>query len=254
MDVDQLVTARHDTNVTPNTGGTFGSSSIAIAGPRLRSAAATARQALLGLASERLGVPAAALTVARGVVSRRRQVRDVRRARRRPAAQRADGRARASSRARRPSKPVASYRLVGRARTPRVDIPAKVDRRLHLPPEHPRARDAARPDRAAARPGRLRAGTENGIVVGRRALDRGIGDARVVRRGDFLGVVASREFDAIEAAARLKVVYRDPPAISGSGNLWREMRELDAAGQAPARDPVRRRRRRRGARPAAAHR
>ena len=39
MDVDQLRSARHDTNVTPNTGGTFGSSSIAIAGPRLRSAA-----------------------------------------------------------------------------------------------------------------------------------------------------------------------------------------------------------------------
>src|SRR3954452_22106188 len=69
LDVDQLSTARHDTNVTPNTGGTFGSSSIAIAGPRLRSAAATARQVLLGLASERLGVPVDALTVARGVVT-----------------------------------------------------------------------------------------------------------------------------------------------------------------------------------------
>src|SRR4029079_913864 len=79
------------------------------------------------------------------------------------------------------------------------------------------------------------AGTENGIV----AVDEGsiarIGDARVVRRGDFLGVVASREVDAIEAAARLKVVYRDPPAISGSGNLWGEMRRLDTAGQSPAR-------------------
>src|SRR5262245_5583151 len=68
MDVDQLVTARHDTNVTPNTGGTFGSSSIAIAGPRLRSVAATARAALLGLASDRLGVPVAAPSVARGGV------------------------------------------------------------------------------------------------------------------------------------------------------------------------------------------
>ena len=66
----------------------------------------------------------------------------------------------------------------------------------------------------------------------------GIGDARVVRRGDFLGVVASHEYDAIQAAARLKVVYADPPTISGSGNLFAEMRALDAAGLAPARFQV----------------
>ena len=69
-----------------------------------------------------------------------------------------------------------------------------------------------------------------------------IGDARVVRRGDFLGVVASREYDAIEAAARLKVVYREPPRdLRAAGTSGAQMRELDSAGQAPARDPVRRR-------------
>jgi nicotinate dehydrogenase subunit B len=125
VDLDQLVFVRHDTNVTPNTGGTLGSSSIALAGPRLRSAAATARQALLGLAAARLGVPAAALTVARGVVSgggagvtygelvggRLFHV---------PMAEPvlAAGTA--------PAKPIASYTRVGIARVPRVDIPAKV--------------------------------------------------------------------------------------------------------------------------------
>src|SRR5206468_11879313 len=64
---------------------------------------------------------------------------------------------------------------------------------------------------------------------------RGIGDARGVRRGDFLGGVASREYDAIQAATTLKVVYAEPPEISGSGSLWGRLRELDAAGQAPAR-------------------
>ena len=63
----------------------------------------------------------------------------------------------------------------------------------------------------------------------------GIGDSRIVRRGNFLGVVASKEYDAIQAATQLKVVYANPPTISGSGNLWREMRSLGAAGQAPAR-------------------
>jgi CO/xanthine dehydrogenase Mo-binding subunit len=234
MDVDQFTTARHDTNVTPNTGGTFGSSSIAIAGPRLRSAAATARQALLGLASERLGVPVAALTVERGVVT-------------------AAGRSVAygelvSDRLLNvamaapsigpgvpPSKPVASYRLVGRARTPRVDVPAKVTGTytylqsvrvpgmLHGRIVRPRGQGA------------YGQGTATGIVSVDESSIARIGDARVVRRGDFLGVVASHEYDAIEAAARLKVVYRQPPAISGSGDLWREMRALDTAGQAPAR-------------------
>jgi hypothetical protein len=51
MDLGQLEFVRHDTNVTPNTGGTFGSSSISVGGQKLRAAAAAARQALLGLAS-----------------------------------------------------------------------------------------------------------------------------------------------------------------------------------------------------------
>jgi CO/xanthine dehydrogenase Mo-binding subunit len=234
MDVDQLVTARHDTNVTPNTGGTFGSSSIAIAGPRLRSAAATARQALLALASERLGVPVAELTVARGVVTGGGGSVSY--------GELVGGRLLDVSMAVAgldagvtPSKPVASYRLVGRARTPRVDIPAKVTGTyaylqsvrvpgmLHGRVVRPRGQGA------------YGAGTENGIVsVDERSIAR-IGSARVVRRGDFLGVVATHEVDAIEAAARLKVVYRGPPAISGAGNLWHEMRRLDVAGQAPAR-------------------
>jgi nicotinate dehydrogenase subunit B len=53
VDLDGLEFVRHDTAATPNTGGTLGSSSIALAGPRLRSAAATARQVLLPLPPER---------------------------------------------------------------------------------------------------------------------------------------------------------------------------------------------------------
>jgi len=47
--------------------------------------------------------------------------------------------------------------------------------------------------------------------------------------------VASREFDAIQAATALKVVYAEPPAMSGSGDLWGQMRVFDTSGQAPAR-------------------
>jgi CO/xanthine dehydrogenase Mo-binding subunit len=40
MDIGRMRFVRHDTNVTPNTGGTFGSSSIASAGPASSRAAA----------------------------------------------------------------------------------------------------------------------------------------------------------------------------------------------------------------------
>jgi nicotinate dehydrogenase subunit B len=78
-------------------------------------------------------------------------------------------------------------------------------------------------------------GTAAGILSVDESSIRGIGDARVVRRGDFVGVVASREFDAIQAATSLKVVYAEPPEMSGSGNLWGQMRAFEEASQAPAR-------------------
>ena len=38
----------------------------------------------------------------------------------------------------------------------------------------------------------------------------------------------------MQAAAQLKVKCADPPKIASSGNLWKSMRDFDAAGQAPA--------------------
>src|SRR5262245_28387833 len=125
MNVAQLAFVRHDTDVTPNTGGTFGSSSIAIAGQMLRSACGAARQTLLSLASARLGVPVGSLSVSEGVVSGgggsvsygelvagRLLAVALPSPLLRPGAP--------------PSKPVPEYRLVGISRMPRLDIPAKV--------------------------------------------------------------------------------------------------------------------------------
>ena len=221
MDVGQLVFVRHDTNVTPSTGGTLGSSSIAIAGPRLRSAAATARQALLGLASTSLGVPVESLTRQQGRRLRRRQVRHLRRARRRPALRRRDGGDVASTPGVAPAKKVGDYRSSGRTR-PADRHPGEGQRHLHLRARRQAARDAARPRRAAPRPGRLRRRLATAIVsVDERSIKH-IRGARVVRRGDFLGVVATHEYDAIQAAAQLKVVVggaaRDLRAAATSGS------------------------------------
>ena len=214
MDVGQLVVVRHDTNVTPNTGGTYGQQldrgrrAAGCAVPRPRR-----RQALLGLASAELGVPVASLTVSGGVVSGG--------GRRSPTASCVGGRLLNVAMASPRSIPASLRRSLWRptASSGRSRAAARHsgqgDRHLHLRPRHPRARDAARPARAAVRSGRLRRREHAGIVsVDERSI-AGIGDARIVRRGDFLGVVASKEFDAIQAAAQLKVEYATPPEISG---------------------------------------
>ena len=62
-----------------------------------------------------------------------------------------------------------------------------------------------------------------------------IPNAQVVQIGNFVGVVAKAEFDAIQAAAQLKVTWAPMPKLAGSGNMWAQMRAFDKAGQAPAR-------------------
>ena len=237
LEIDQLEFVRHDTNVSPDTGGTFGSSSIAYAGQRLRSAAAAARQALLGLASAHLGSPPAVLTVSRGVVSaggssvsygelvggRLLGVTL-------PSLLLGPGQA--------PAKAVAEYRLVGSSRVPRLDIPAKVRGTyvyIHA------VRVPGMLHGRVVRPlgqGAYGDGTLTGALSVDESSIAGCGDARLLRRGEFLGVVASKEYDAIQAASLLKVVYANPPELSGSGNLFGQMRSFDAAGQAPARTQV----------------
>jgi nicotinate dehydrogenase subunit B len=238
MDVAQLVFVRHDTDVSPDTGGTFGSSSIATAGQMLRSAAAAARQALLGLASQSLGAPAAGLGVSGGVVSaggRSLTYGELVGGRllnvALPAPILAPGQA--------PAKPVADYTLVGISRMPRLDIPAKVAGTYpYIHTVHVPGMLHARLVRPLGQ-GAYGDGTLAGILSVDESSIAGIGDARVVRRGDLLGVVASKEYDAIQAATRLKVVYRDAPStLSGSGDLFGQMRALDGAGQAAAHTQV----------------
>ena len=58
-----------DTWVAGSTGGEGGSNAMSGTGPKIRNVGALARQALLGLASTRLGVPTANLTISKGVIS-----------------------------------------------------------------------------------------------------------------------------------------------------------------------------------------
>ena len=222
MAFDQVKLAPVDTNVslsasTVGSGATKG----AFAATSLRGAAAAARTLMLGMAATQLGVPVANLTVADGVISGGSQplkYSDLM----------AGKLFNSTIAAVNPTlTPASDFKIIG-TNVPRQDIPAIVmatttyTQNVRVP------------------------GMIHGRVVrprGQAALGKGapvlsidptsiahIPGAQVVRVNDFVGVVAPHEYDAIQAAAELKVVWDETPSLPGAGNLAAALRA--EAGQA----------------------
>ena len=133
------------------------------------------------------------------------------------------------------TKAVSQYTLVGVSPGPqRVDIPPKVTGGYTY------VHSIRIPGMVHARLVRPRGqgaygdGTNPQIV----SIDAGsishIPGAKVVQKKNFLAVVAPLEYNAIQAAAELKVKWAAMPELPGSGNLFGEMRAQDTAGQVPA--------------------
>ncbi|MGP0090342.1 MAG: molybdopterin cofactor-binding domain-containing protein [Xanthobacteraceae bacterium] len=183
-----------DTARTPDEGFTSGSLSIESSGTALRLAGAEVRAILIGLAAERLGVPAEGLSVSDGVIS----APDGRKLGYGEIAAAADLHREASAKAA-PKSP-AAFQVVGKP-VPRRDIPAKVTggvayvQDLRLPGMlHGRI----------VRPPRYGAQLEDfGVADDVIARDLGRGVVAVVRDGSFLGVITEREEQAVEARKRL---------------------------------------------------
>jgi len=225
----------NDTNHTPSSFYTAGSSAIQSGGLTVRGAAAAAKNALLDLAATNLGVAKASLTVDKGVVSGGGKsvtygalvggkVFNVRNATAFSSPAGAPG-----------TKPIAQYKLVTKHGTQRVDIPAKVNgsftysHNIHVPGMiHGRV---VRPRGQGA----YGAGTAPAILSVDESSIAKIPTAKVVRSGNFIGVVADHEYAAIQAASQLKVKWAEMPPIAPVGNLFKQMREFDSAGKAPAR-------------------
>ena len=215
--MSQLSAVRLDTNVTPDQGATSSSSSIERGGPQLRAAAAEARQALLLRASQRLGVQTGSLVVNNGVVSidgdPSRSITYGRLLGDKPFAIRFTGTA--------PIKQAAQYKLVG-TRIPRVDMPDKVAGKCMY------MHSVRVPDMLHGRVVRPRGQRAYGSRVKVESLDErsiaGIPGARVVRRGDFVGIVADREWDAVKAARQLNVTWADTAPLPDPGKLPELMR------------------------------
>ncbi len=243
MSLSQLKFLRHDTNVTPIQGSTVGSQGIQRGGQQTRAAAAAAKTALLKLASASLGVPIASLSVKDGVVSGGGKsttygaligdkLFNVK-----ISGFSTSGSASTPAQAVAGSpgtKPVSQYKLVG-TNPPRVDIPDKVTGKFTY------VHNIKIPGMMHGRVVRPRGqgaygdGTAPKIVSIDESSIKHLPDVQIVRHGNFLGVVAPQEYAAIQAAAQLKVTWADPPALPGVGNLWKQMREHDSAGKAPAR-------------------
>ena len=221
LDMSQVKSVRIDTNITPNQGGTYSSAAINRGGPQIRTAAAEARLALLQLASKKLETPVERLAVSKGIVSvignGSRFVSYGELVGGKQFNIPFTGSA--------PVKPAAEYKLAGTA-VSRNDIPEKVSGK-YVYMQHVRL-----PGMMHGRVVRPRGQRAYGAGAKVQSIDetsiRSISGARVVRRGDFIGVVAEREWDAVRAAQQLKVTWETPPPLPGNRRLYEQMRGADS--------------------------
>jgi len=210
-----------DTARTVDQGPTVGSLTIRLAGPQLRQAAASGRQALLALAATRLGVPASNLGVKDGVV---RPVGDT--SRQVSYAELVGGRLLGVSIPVRGSgrgfglvlggaqpKAASEYTIVGQS-PPRIDIPGMVTG------QHFYIQDVRLP-------GMLHGRVIRPTGLGSQLLSHGKPShgARVVRLNNFLGVVAEREWDAIQAARDLDVKWSNWAGLPTMDKLYSYIRD-----------------------------
>src|SRR3989440_4603811 len=204
----RVVVVLGDTSQVPNQGATIASETIQITAVPLRKAAAQARQFLLARAAERLDLAGAELSVEDGLI-RGKDNRSIS-----YGELIADDTIRLELADNVAVKAVNAYTIVGQS-VPRVDLPAKATGELVY------VHDMRLPGMLHGRVVRPPyAGIDAGPFVGTSliAVDEAsvrdvAGLVAVVRIGDFVGVVAEREENAIKAAERLKVSWKQVPTL-----------------------------------------
>jgi nicotinate dehydrogenase subunit B len=220
----RIVVVLGDTAVVPNQGATIASETIQITAVPLRKAAAQARQFLVARAAEQLGLPATDLRIEDGLV-RGRNNRSV------SYGELIGGETiRLELASDVAVKPVGDYSIVGQS-VPRVDLPAKATGELTF------VHDIRVPGMLHGRVVRPPyAGVDAGPFVGTSliAVDEASvrdvpGLVAVVRIGDFVGVVAEREENAILAAEKLKVNWKPTPTLPDLADLATALRANPSA-------------------------
>ena len=206
-----------DTALTPDQGPTAGSSGVMRGGVQIRQAAATAREALILRAAERLARPAAELEALDGEVRPRLGGAGVS-----FGALVGDKRFDLKVDPKAPLRSPQGYTIVGKP-LPRPDVPGKitgrhtfvhdvfVDRMLHG--------RVIRPPAVGAK-----------LLAVDEASVKAIPGVRVVRVNDFLGVVAETEWDAVVAVRQLKASWSESNALIGNDAVraWMRAGPFDA--------------------------
>jgi nicotinate dehydrogenase subunit B len=216
-----------DTRLTPDQGKTTASLNVVRGSQPVRVAAAEARMVLVGLAAERLGIPAADLRTEGGFVLPRSAASggvsygDLIGDQRFSVTLEVAGRtAEDISRGimleqKTPLKSPKDYKVVGTS-VPRFDIPAKAAGTFEYVHN-------------VRIPGMVHGRVVRPPAIGAKLLSvdgdsvRGIPGAQIVRRNDFLGVVAPREEDAIRAASAIQVEWSASERLPDFGSIYQEL-------------------------------
>jgi len=215
--LSKVTIVQGDTALTPDQGPTFGSLAIQIGGVQIRNACAMARSALLDLAAKQLGVGVAELKVANGVVrSGDKQTSygeliggktfSLMLDHQKPPA----------------TKDPKTFTLVGTS-MPRIDIPDKVTGKFTYMQD-------------VRMPGMLHGRVVRPPAIGAQlqsvdeATIRGIpGIVRVVREGNFLGIVAENEWAAIKASQQIKATWSRWEGLPEQAKLFEHVRASKVA-------------------------
>jgi len=209
--VERFTVIEGDTALTPDHGGTGGSSGIPRGAADIRRAAATARQALLDLGAKQLNHPASELTIAGGEVTHSSGQRVT------VASLVAGKRLGVKVNANAPLKNPSTYTVVGKPIL-RADVPAKCTAK------HPWLQDLTLPGMLHGRVVRPPAVGAKLLSVDENSV-RAIPGVRVIRIESFLGVVAADEWAAVRAAKEIKATWSDSQVLPGSDDLSRWVRQ-----------------------------
>jgi CO/xanthine dehydrogenase Mo-binding subunit len=192
--VDKIKYVEGDTALTPDQGRTSGSNGIQRGGMQIRRAAATAREALIALAAQRLNLSADDLVAAEGEVRPKNGGAGLRFAEligTRSFNLKLNPKA--------PLKDPSHYTLVGKP-LPRPDVPAKCTGTFTY------MQDFVLPDMVHARVIRPPAVGAQLVAVDETSI-KDLPGAKVVRIRDFLAVTADDEWTAIRAARALRAQW-----------------------------------------------
>jgi nicotinate dehydrogenase subunit B len=183
---ESLKVTTADTRLTANEGYTSGSNSMKDSGTAIQNAAAQARELLIAEAASRLGLPAENLRTADGAViapdGKRLSYGELVR----------DDMLHVQAQPKSKLKDPATFKVIGRS-VPRVDIPAKVTGGAAY------VQDMRLPGMVHARIVRPPSYGAQLIECDTAAVEKLPGVVKVVRDGNFLAVVAEKEFQSIKA-------------------------------------------------------